>query len=77
MIIDPALAVVKELEKLLQHMDEQERSGPIGLASGSVLGKNHWRARYFVSGDPGLFRQVGNTLLQEPIDLVEQVIMGE
>ena len=77
MIVDPALAVVQELEKLLRQMDERERSGPIGLAYGAVLGTNHWRTRYFVSGDPGLFRQVGNTLLQEPIDLVEQVILGE
>jgi len=77
MIVDPALAVVKELGTLLQQMDELERSGPIGLAIGAVLGTNHWRTRYFVSGDPGLFRQVGNTLLQEPIDLVEQVILGE
>ncbi|HWQ40629.1 MAG TPA: glutamate racemase [Desulfosporosinus sp.] len=77
MIVDPALAVVKELEKLLRQMNERERSGPIGLACGAVLGTNHWRTRYYVSGDPGLFRQVGNTLLQEPIDLVEQVILGE
>ncbi|TGE32022.1 glutamate racemase [Desulfosporosinus sp. Sb-LF] len=77
LIIDPALAVVKELENLLQHMEEWERSGLVVVPSNPLLGKNHWRARYFVSGDPGLFRQVGNTLLQEPIDLVEQVILGE
>ena len=77
LIVDPAFAVMKELETLLEKMDELERSGPIGLALTPLLGKNHWRTRYFVSGDPGLFRQVGNTLLQEPIDLVEQVILGE
>ncbi|HEY8910349.1 MAG TPA: glutamate racemase [Desulfosporosinus sp.] len=77
LIVDPALAVVHELEMMLEQMDERERSGPIGLAYAAVLGSNHWRARYFVSGDPGLFRQVGNTLLQVPIDLVEQVILGE
>ena len=92
LIVDPALAVVKELELMLEQMDKQEQTGPsrqtktvgnaghIGLAaapSALVLGKSHWRTRYFVSGDPGLFRQVGNTLLQEPIDLVEQVILGE
>jgi len=91
LIVDPALAVMKELELLLEQMDEREQvgpagqainvenAGPIGLAASSalVLGKSHWRTRYFVSGDPGLFRQVGNTLLQEPIDLVEQVTLGD
>lgn len=92
LIVDPALAVVKELELLLQQMDERGQAGPAGQArnvgnagpirlaaasSALVLGKSHWRTRYFVSGDPGLFRQVGNTLLQEPIDLVEQVILGD
>ena len=92
LIVDPALAVVKELELLLEQMDEREQAGPVGQArnvgnagpirlaatpSALVLGKSHWRTRYFVSGDPGLFRQVGNTLLQEPIDLVEQVTLGD
>ncbi len=77
LIVDPALAVVKELEILLQHLDEWEQSGLIGSPSPSVRGKKQWRARYYVSGDPELFRQVGNTLLQEPIDHVEQVILGE
>jgi glutamate racemase len=77
LIVDPAMAVVKELEILLQQMDERELSGHEVSTSASILGKNHWRARYFVSGDPGLFRQVGNTLLQEQIDFVEQVILGE
>ena len=77
LIIDPAFAVVEELRTLLQHMDGGGRLGLVAPPSTSVLGKNHWRARYFVSGDPGLFRQVGNTLLQEPIDLVEQVIPAE
>ncbi|MFZ3131429.1 MAG: glutamate racemase [Desulfosporosinus sp.] len=77
LIIDPALAVVKELEILLRHMEEWERSGLIVSPSASALGNIHSRSRYFVSGDPGLFRHVGNTLLQEPIDHVEQVIPGE
>jgi glutamate racemase len=75
-IINPALAVVEELRTLLQHMDGVGRLG-LAVPPSAVLGKNHWRARYFVSGDPGLFRQVGNTLLQEPIDLVEQVTTAE
>ncbi len=76
LIIDPALAVVQELEKLLRHMDEWERAGLVVRPSSSFLSKNQRRSHYYVSGDPGLFRQVGNTLLQEPIDYVEQVILG-
>lgn len=76
LIVDPALAVVKELETLLQHLDEWEQSGLIGAPS-QAQGKSPWRVRYFVSGDPELFRQVGNTLLQEPIGHVEQKVLGE
>lgn len=76
LIVDPALAVVNELQNLLQHLDEWERSGLIDSNS-SVLAKKPWRTRYYVSGDPELFKQVGNTLLQEPIDQVEQVMMDE
>jgi len=75
LIVDPALAVVKELKILLQHLDEWERSGLV--ESPPAFGKKPWRARYYVSGDPELFKQVGNTLLQEPIGEVEQVILGE
>ncbi|SHH33135.1 glutamate racemase [Desulfosporosinus lacus] len=75
LIVDPARAVVKELKILLQHLDEWEQSGLV--ESQPALGKKPWRARYYVSGDPELFKQVGNTLLQEPIGQVEQVILGE
>lgn len=75
LIVDPAKAVVKELKILLQHLDEWEQSGLV--ESPSILGKKTWRSRYYVSGDPELFRQVGNTLLQEPIGDVEQVVLGE
>jgi len=76
LIVDPALAVVEELKTLLQRMDEGKGLAAVP-SSNPVLGRNNWRARYFVSGDPGLFRQVGNTLLQQPIDFVEQVISSE
>ncbi len=77
LIIDPAMAVVEELKALLKRMEGGGAYGPVLPPSVLVLGKKHWRTRYYVSGDPGLFRQVGNTLLQEPIDLVEQVTPGE
>lgn len=83
LIVDPALAVVEELKVLLEQMDkrDEERSdGMSGLEAASpstTAVKGQWRARYFVSGDPGLFRQVGNTLLQEAIESVEQVSFGD
>lgn len=83
LIVDPALAVVEELKVLLHEMDERDAAGLDRLKGQEIvstptdLGRSEWRARYFVSGDPGLFRQVGNTLLQERIDLVEQVTLGD
>lgn len=78
LIVDPAMAVVEELKQLLQGLEESAFKGPVAVPLYiPVLGKKHWRARYYVSGDPGLFRQVGNTLLKEPIDLVEQITPGE
>ncbi|AFM43221.1 glutamate racemase [Desulfosporosinus acidiphilus SJ4] len=77
LIIDPALAVLEELKELLKRMNEQDErrfdpSADLAMAAG-VSGKSQWRARYYVSGDPGLFKQVGNTLLQKQIEFVEQV----
>ena len=83
LIVDPALAVVEELKKLLEAMDNDKESLEQGVpkeVSGNLVlrdNDNLWRVRYFVSGDPGLFKQVGNTLLQEPIDDVKQVILGD
>ncbi|WP_407306743.1 glutamate racemase [Desulfosporosinus sp. SB140] len=83
LIVDPALAVVEELKALLQQMDDRDAASPDhplefkAAAAAANPGKSQWRARYFVSGDPGLFRQVGNTLLQEPIESVEQVCFGD
>lgn len=76
LIIDPALAVVQELEKLLPYLDKLERAGLIGSSSSSLSSKNNGRCHFYVSGDPGLFQQVGNTLLQEPIDYVKQINLG-
>lgn len=89
-IVDPASAVVEELKHTLRKMDEREDSlgdnlnpgqrdseKQAGQVTGSFTGKIPWRVRYFVSGDPELFRQVGNTLLQEKIDHVQQVALGE
>ncbi|KLU64331.1 glutamate racemase [Desulfosporosinus acididurans] len=77
LIVDPALAVVEELKELLGQMKQraEAKSDPSleSVSTSAVSGKSQWRARYFVSGDPELFRQVGNTLLQDSIESVEQV----
>jgi glutamate racemase len=80
LIVDPALAVVEELKVLLEQMAKRDEERPDSAAgsetkSAAVSEKSQWRARYFVSGDPGLFQQVGNTLLQDSIESVEQVIL--
>lgn len=86
LVVDPALAVIEDLEKLLARMDEKDMAGSVkqednignignigDIGNVDKIEKGQWRTRYFVSGDPGLFRQVGNTLLRDQIDMVEQV----
>lgn len=72
-LVDPALAVVEELKRVLQKLDERDEREHLDeekrLDEGEQLveAQRIWRVRYFVSGDPELFRRVGNTLLKEPI----------
>ncbi|WP_206811041.1 aspartate/glutamate racemase family protein [Paradesulfitobacterium ferrireducens] len=70
-LVDPALAVVEEVRELLSRLEARDEAVPVPEPASS------WRVRYFVSGDPGLFRQVGNTLLSEPIGEVHKVSWGE
>lgn len=67
-LVDPAEGVVAELQKLLVQLEVRDST----LITGS-----QWRVRYFVSGDPGLFRQVGNTLLKQSIENVRQICWTE
>lgn len=67
-LVDPAEGVVSELQKLLALLEA--RDSPQSTT-------NLWKVRYFVSGDPGLFRQVGNTLLRESIENVRQICWTE
>lgn len=69
-LVDPAKAMVEELKRVLEKLDEKEE-----LTGQSA--KMNWKVRYFVSGDPELFRQVGNTLLQEKIEDVRQVTWND
>ncbi|CAA7599506.1 Glutamate racemase [Acididesulfobacillus acetoxydans] len=58
-LVDPAQGVVAELKRVLRRLDERDYGQPAA--------KPGWKVRYFVSGDPDLFRRVGNTLLKESI----------
>jgi glutamate racemase len=68
LLVDPAEGVVADLLKLLVQLGERDST---------QLSSSQWRVRYFVSGDPGLFRQVGNTLLEESIENVRQICWTE
>lgn len=67
-LVDPAEGVVGEVQKLLSLVEKRNLQ---------QFPSSQWRVRYFVSGDPGLFRQVGNTLLQESIENVRQICWTE
>lgn len=67
-LVDPAEGVVTELQKLLAQLEVRNLSQITG---------SQWRVRYFVSGDPALFRQVGNTLLKQSIENVRQIYWTE
>jgi glutamate racemase len=67
-LVDPAKGVVSELQKLLVQLEVRDSTQITG---------SQWRVRYFVSGDPALFRQVGNTLLKQSIENVRQICWTE
>lgn len=70
-LIDPAEAIVHEVCKILTRLDEEQQgTEQPGLERPSAY--KDWRVRYYVSGNPDLFAQVGNTLLDEPITEVRQ-----
>lgn len=70
-LIDPAEAMVEELLNVLRQLTEPSVQN-VQDDLGSQI-RSNWRARYYVSGDPELFAQVGNTLLDEPIMGVQQL----
>ena len=63
-LVDPALAMAEELEKVLGELEKWPGHNP------ATVDGSH---RFFVSGDPGLFTQVGNTLLPGQIKQVQQI----
>ena len=66
-LVDPAEAMVQELRDVLACLEEREAGSP------SPAGRGNWQVRYYVSGYPELFAQVGGTLLDEPITGVRQI----
>lgn len=69
-LVDPAKAMVEELRKVLDKLEEKD------LSEGAEWG-GLWKHRFFVSGDPELFKQVGDTLLPGKIQDVKQVSWGD
>ncbi|MGE4272038.1 MAG: glutamate racemase [Desulfitobacterium sp.] len=59
-LVDPAQAMVEELKEVLRQLESNDEKSFDGH-------------RFFVSGDPALFEQVGNTLLPGLIHDVKQV----
>jgi glutamate racemase len=68
-LVDPAQAMVEELKEVLERLDDKDEVEGQGKDSGKY--------RFFVSGDPELFQQVGNTLLPGKIEDVKQVSWGD
>lgn len=62
LLVDPAQTMVEELKEVLKNLE--------GKAAEEYSSERH---RFFVSGDPKVFRQVGNTLLPGLISHVEKV----
>lgn len=67
-LVDPAQAMVDELKEVLSQLEPKNQTGK---APGEV------QHRFFVSGDPTLFEQVGNTLLPGKIHDVNRVTWKE
>jgi len=88
-LADPAVEMIAELKEVLKDLAHRDFPGhpacgetgsgpdPAGHApaAGNAEGADAvpWRARFYVSGDPELFKQVGSTLLQGAIDEVFRV----
>ncbi|HHY27296.1 MAG TPA: glutamate racemase [Desulfitobacterium dehalogenans] len=65
-LVDPAQAMVEELKEVLEQLGHNQEKG-------QEMNKTSNHHRFFVSGDPVLFEQVGNTLLPGQIHSVRQV----
>lgn len=81
-LVDPAKAMVEELKRVLNTLEEKDESElQTGKVSQEIEGKSPekelWKHRFYVSGDPELFKQVGDTLLPGRIQDVKQVSWGD
>lgn len=71
LLVDPAQTMVKEIKAVLEQLKVKDNEVDKNRERDEDTDKD--RHRFFVSGDPELFRQVGNTLLPGLIDHVEKV----
>ncbi|ADY56857.1 glutamate racemase [Syntrophobotulus glycolicus DSM 8271] len=69
-LVDPAVEIVSELRKAFKEIEKAEKEG--SRRQNSREKEDQWKqgqVKYFVSGDPGLFVSVGNTLMDGSIRL--------
>lgn len=75
-LVDPAQAMVGELKDVLERLSTEEVKMPSHRGD-TVSNLGQGKHSFFVSGDPALFEQVGNTLLPGQIFNVKQISWKE
>jgi len=79
-LVDPAKSMVEELKRVLYKLEEKDTLEGSGFKTEQVETESEkvtWKDRFFVSGDPELFKQVGDSLLPGKIQDVIQVSWGD
>lgn len=79
-LVDPAKSMVEELKRVLDKLEEKDTLEGSGFKTEQVETESEkvtWKDRFFVSGDPELFKQVGDSLLPGKIQDVIQVSWGD
>lgn len=79
-LVDPAKSMIEELKRVLDKLEEKDTLEGSGFKKEQVESESEkvtWKDRFFVSGDPELFKQVGDSLLPGKIQDVIQVSWGD
>ena len=79
-LVDPAKSMIEELKRVLDKLEEKDTLEGSGFKTEQVETESEkvtWKDRFFVSGDPELFKQVGDSLLPGKIQDVIQVSWGD
>jgi glutamate racemase len=77
-LVDPAKSMVEELKRVLENLEEKDAYELSSKEAGEEVDtKDFWKLRFFVSGDPELFKLVGETFLPGKIQDVKQVSWGD